>query len=253
MTTYNRPDYLHKVLNAFLWQVRPPDELVVADDGSGPETREVVEDFVRRAPFPVLHVWHEDKGFRTARIRNLATGRSSGDYLIFIDGDCVPGPRFVADHVRLARRGSFIQYKRILVQAKAARDLTGGESPVKLFRLWLTGEIKKLHLLVRVPGLAASRRGTKAMRTCNNLYGIFRDDLYRVNGWNERFEGWGREDSELGLRLQRSGCRRRDALFSAVVYHLHHEQIDRTNLENNERLLRAAWRGPVFTPDGLVK
>ena len=249
VTTYNNPRYLRKVLEGYIRQVRPPDELVVADDGSGPEARAVVEEFTRRASFTVIHAWQEDDGPRPARVRNLATRRSSGDYLVFTDGDCVPGPRFVADHVRLARRRSFVQGKRILVQAKAVGDFTGRESTAALLRLWFAGGIGKLHHLVRLSGLAVRRRGWKGIRGCN--LAVFRDDFYRVNGWNERFIGCWREDSELAVRLQRAGCRRRDALFSAVVFHLHHDKSDRGHREENDRLLEAAWSGPVFAPEGL--
>jgi len=102
VTTYNAPDYLSRVLDGYLFQERFPDELIVADDGSGAETAEVVERFALRSPFPVRHVWHEDRGFRAAAIRNEAVKAATADYLIFTDGDCIPHPSFVSDHLRLA-------------------------------------------------------------------------------------------------------------------------------------------------------
>jgi glycosyltransferase involved in cell wall biosynthesis len=251
VTTYESPAYLAKVLRGYLGQTRPPAELVVADDGSGSETRELVERFARAASFPLVHARQEDEGPRPARARNLATRRSSGDYLVFTDGDCVPGPRFVADHARLARRGSFVQGKRILVEARAVEGFTGRESTADLLRLWLKGGIRKPHLLLRVPGLAVGKTGPRGVRGCNMA--VFREDLYRVNGWNERFIGCWREDSELAVRLERSGCRRRDALFSAVVFHLHHDASDRGRREENDRLLARASEEPVFCEEGLVK
>ncbi len=254
VTTYNHPDYLGKVLNGYLRQRRTPDELVVADDGSGPETRAVVVEFARRAPFPLIHAWQEDHGPRPAAARNLATLRSSGDYLIFTDGDCVPGPHFVEDHARLARHGSFVQGKRIYVRAKAVDGLTGAEGFGRLLCLWLTGGINKPHHLIRIPGLAVHRNdpsGKRGIRSCN--LAVFREDLEQVNGWNERFIGCWREDSELVVRLQRAGCRRRDAYFSAVIFHLHHDESDRGHREENDRLLDVALEGPVFISEGLVK
>jgi len=134
--TYNRPHFLRRCLEGYLHQRLPPDELVVADDGSGPETAALVAQVAAAAPFPVRHVWHEDRGFRAAAIRNRGVAATEADYLLFTDDDCVPAPRLVADHRRAAERGCFVQGHRVLVGPEATatfdhRDLT----PVRLLAL----------------------------------------------------------------------------------------------------------------------
>jgi len=251
VATYNNPVYLEKVLAGYLCQTRPPDELIVGDDGSGPETRQVVDEFKARAPFSVIHARHEHDGFRLAAVRNMATRASSGEYLIHTDGDCIPGPRFVEDHIRLARKGSFIQGKRILIQEKAVQSFSGQETFCKLLTLWWGGGLKKLHLLFRLPGITVRKKGIRGVRGCNTAF--FREDLNKVNGWDERYTGWGREDSDLIVRLLRAGVHRRDALFSAVVFHLYHKEKGKDEASKNDSLLEQAWTGPVFVPNGLVK
>jgi glycosyltransferase involved in cell wall biosynthesis len=251
VTTYDNPFYLEKVLAGYLHQSKFPDELVVADDGSKDDTKLLIADYTRRAPFPIIHSWQPHDGPRVARARNLATKQSSSDYFIYTDGDCIPVPDFIKDHIRLVRPGSFVQGKRMLVQAKAVPNFTGQENALRLFGLWLAGGLKKAHLLIRIPGLAVTKNGVKGIRSCN--LAVFREDLYRVNGWNERFIGCWREDSELALRLLRSGCCRRDALFSAIVFHLHHETSDRGDKSMNEQMLEEAKTGPIFVPQGLLQ
>lgn len=253
VSTYNRPDYLSKVLEGYLRQSRPPDEIVVADDGSGPETRAVVDDFAGRAPFPVVHVWQEDEGFRLARIRNLASLRSSGDYLIFTDGDCVPSRHFIADHARLADPRSFVLGERISVRQAAVADFTGRETPGELLKLWLRGCLRRVMFfrLLHLPGTWWKGFKQVVARGCNTA--LFRDNLLRVNGWDERYEGWGPEDADLVIRLQGAGVKRRLAVCSAVVFHLDHAKQERDSLEQNRRLREAAWTAPISCVNGLAK
>lgn len=251
VTTYENPAFLRRVLDSYLRQSIFPFELVVADDGSGGDTRKVVEECAMRAPFPVIHARQEHDGPRLAKLRNLAALRASGDYLVYTDGDCVPGPRFVSDHSLLARKGFYTQGKRIYLGPAASQSFTGGESLPRLIAMRLSGRMDKAHLLIRIPGLALPVRGIRGTRSCN--LAVWKDDLLRVNGWNERFVGAWREDSEFALRLQRSGVRRKDAIFSAVLFHLFHGKSDRGRREENDRLLEEAYSAPVFAADGLVK
>ncbi|MBN1807531.1 MAG: glycosyltransferase family 2 protein [Planctomycetes bacterium] len=251
VATYNAPEYLRKVLAGFLVQTVRPHELVIADDGSGPETAGVVKEYSEKVDFPVMHTWQEDRGFRVAAARNNATRKATGDYLIYVDGDCIPGPRFVEDHMRVAARDRFIQGKRIMVTQAGKDDVDGSESLGELIRLLLSRKIKKAHHLLRIPGLAVKKRGMRGIRSCN--FALHRDNLEKVNGWNEEFEGWGREDSELAVRLVRVGVERRDLLFSGIVFHLPHEEHDQDGLANNNRLLKEAWEGPTFVKRGLER
>lgn len=237
LTTYNAPDYLAKVLHGYICQSRLPDELIVADDGSDRRTADLVNSFSKLASFPVSHVWQEDLGFRAAAIRNKAVIASSSDYLVFTDGDCVPHPCFVADHLRLATHGWFIQGKRMLLAEDVSLEFTF-PGFAGLLALAVKGRLSGLHHLLRVPGFAPEKTGLRGIKTCN--FALFRDDLLAVNGFNEDFVGWGREDAELAARLFKSGLRRKDPLFSAMVFHLWHPGNSRATLAENDRMLDEA-------------
>ncbi len=241
ITTYNRPDYLRKVLEGVLLQRPLPFEILVADDGSDEGTKKVVEEFRIMAPCPLVHVWQEDRGFRLAKIRNEAIKNAAGDYLIFLDGDCVPCRSFIADHIALAEKGCFFQGKRMLLKSGASADLDASRSGEIFFLLGLVlrGGVSNCHHILRLPFFPALKsRDLKGMRGCN--MGFYREDLLAVNGFNQDFVGWGREDSELAVRLYRYGLKRRTHPFMAICLHLWHEENTRDRLGVNDELLRGA-------------
>jgi glycosyltransferase involved in cell wall biosynthesis len=129
ITTYERPDALAAVLATVARQSSPPDELIVADDGSGADTREVCEGFSATTPLHVHYVRQDHEGFRLARLRNLATARTSNPYIVFIDGDMLLHPHFIADHRRIARRGYFTQGVRIPISAPLTAHLLSASLP----------------------------------------------------------------------------------------------------------------------------
>lgn len=245
VTTYNQPRMLAQVLEGYLAQSDRDFEVIVADDGSTRETREVVESFARRAPFPVRHVWQEDRGFRAAAVRNRAVAATGAGYVVFTDGDCVPPAHFVESHRRLASPGHFTAGNRILLAERFTQRVLDERLPVQSWslgrwlRAWREGDINRPWPLARLPlgrlrRLAGRRwRGAK---TCN--LGVFRADLLRVDGFDEAYEGWGMEDSDLVIRLIRSGVRRTSARFAAPVLHLWHREYDRSRLPENQRQLK---------------
>ena len=247
VSTYNNPGYLKKVLKGITLQTQPPYEALIADDGSGPDTAEAVGHWLNKPlPFPVFHLWQEDNGFRAAKIRNEAIRRSSGDYIITLDGDCVPERHFIRDHASLAQKGFFFQGKRLLIGKRAS----GFFDPVLasngyLLSLLLKGELKNSHHLLRLPFLPGFRDASlKGTRSCN--MGFFREDLIAVNGFNEDFVGWGREDSELAARLYKYGLNRKSHPFRALCFHLWHEGNDRSGLEKNEKILNDVLASPEY-------
>ncbi len=255
MTTYNRPTALKRVLEGLGCQTRLPDEVIVADDGSGSDTAAVIERFQKTSPFLLEHVWHSDRGFRAAAIRNKAIRKSTGKYLVSLDGDCIPEKHFVEDHLKLARRGSFFQGKRILIGRELSglftcRDVDTFYKKMKF--LFKTG-IGNRHHLVRIPFLPAMLSSNLGgVRSCN--MGFFRDDIYAVNGFNEDFSGWGREDSELVVRLYNYGLKRANHPFKAVCCHLWHTENDRSRLGFNDTLLkRGIETGIIACTNGLEK
>jgi glycosyltransferase involved in cell wall biosynthesis len=245
ITTYNQPAMLAAVLEGYLAQADAGFEVVVADDGSTVETAEVVADVARRASVPVRHVWQEDRGFRAAAIRNRAVAATSAPYVVFTDGDCVPPPDFVSAHRRLARRGRFVAGNRILLGERFSERVLAERLPIhrwsrsRWIEAWRRGDVNRPWPVVPLPlGPLRRLRGRqwKGAKTCN--LAVFRDDLVRIDGFDESYAGWGMEDSDLVVRLIRAGLRRTSARFAAPVFHLWHREYDRSRLPENQRQLR---------------
>lgn len=239
VNTFNQPDYLARVLAAITRQTRLPDEVLVADDGSGDETRQVMAKWAGTQTFRTEHVWQKNEGFRRSRILNQAIAHARSEYVVFLDGDTVPHPQFVADHRALAAPGSFVQGHRALIEQRAAAEFGKGDFTEDRSRaLWsrqLRGWANSFRWPIAYKRFRADLRG---IRGCN--LGIWRSDLMRVNGYNEAFTGWGREDAELAARLMNSGVRRRNARGWALCYHLWHPPASRAGLPANDGLLAAA-------------
>jgi len=245
ITTYNRPDALAAVLEGCLVQTDQNFEVIVADDGSTQDTADLIATYQARAPFAIKHVWQEDAGFRAAAIRNRALAATLADYIVFIDGDCVPPAKFVAAHRRLAERGWFLSGNRLMLTPAFTEQVLRDRLPIHLWRTqdWLQarwhGQIERLLPLLRLPGLGWLRkqlpRRWQGAKTCN--LSAWREDLLRVNGLDESYTGWGLEDSDLVIRLLRSGIYNKSARFAVPVFHLWHRENDRSNLaENRQRL-----------------
>jgi len=244
VTTYERPDALARVLESVAAQSRLPDELIIADDGSGSATAEVIRDFAATASFPVHHVWQPHDGFRAGRARNRAIARARCEYLVLVDGDMVLDPRFVADHVALARRGWFSQGVRIRLDARATQRLLAPGSALPGLGSAGLGVLRRTYAL-RSPALARRLRLAAnrviALKACNQ--GFWRDDLVAVNGFDETMTGWGAEDKELCARLSNAGTRRQTLLFAALAWHLEHPPADRLAADANA----ARWKETVRT------
>ena len=251
ITTYNWPQALALVLDSALLQKCLPCEVLVADDGSTEETRQLVEEVASRSSVVVKHVWQEDKGFRAARSRNLAIAQASGDYIVLVDGDMLLAPTFLGDHAFLARSGQFIQGSRVLLSAQLSQQALTDHLPKGLFWQAGVGNRKNLvHSLFLARLFSRQKTGYGGIRTCN--FSFWRDDAMKVNGFNEDFIGWGREDSEFAVRLLNSGLRRLNARFSAVALHIHHPFQDRQMLPANDALLAEAINSrKVWCDNGL--
>ncbi len=245
VTTYNRPDALAAVLEGFLAQTDPNFELLVADDGSSPDTAQQVQAFKARAPFSVQHIWHEDQGFRAAAIRNRALAATHADYIIFTDGDCVPLQHFVALHRLLSEAGYFLSGNRVLLSERFTQQILTEKIPVHAwhFNAWIIAKLSnKINRLMpflnlsKIPYLRKNNgQSWRGAKTCN--LSAWRKDLWQVNGLDESYTGWGQEDSDLVVRLIRSGILNKSARFAAPVLHLWHPENDRSHLkENQERL-----------------
>ena len=239
VTTYNWKEALDLTFRSLARQAVMPMEIIIADDGSRTDTAELVQDWSGRLPVPVRHLWQEDAGFRLARSRNRAIAASRGDYVILIDGDMVLHEQFVSDHARAARHGYFVQGVRLLTRpATARRMLREGILDLGFFS---PGIRRRRHTIRNhaLSWLLYQRVHThqKAIRGSNQAY--WRDDLLRVNGFDERMVGWGREDNEIAARCYYIGVRRRNLKFAALAIHLYHDARYPVGSNPNDPILRA--------------
>ena len=241
VNTFNQPDYLGRVLAAVSHQTQRPDEVLLADDGSGDETRVVFERWAGAQTFRTGHVWQKNEGFRRSRILNQAIALARSNYLVFLDSDTVPHPRFVTDHQAQAADGFFVQGHRALIGQRAAEWFGKNDFAADRFRALRLGQLGGWKHAFHWPRpLRRVRHDLNGIRGCN--LGIWRDPLVKVNGYNEAFVGWGREDSELAVRLMNAGVRRLDVRGWALCFHLWHPPASRGNLSANDRLLEETRR-----------
>jgi glycosyltransferase involved in cell wall biosynthesis len=244
ISTYNRPDALQAVVEACFAQTDTDFEIIIADDGSGQATRDCVTALIARSPVPMQHAWQPDDGFRLAMARNRGTLAASGQYMVFLDGDCIPQRDFIAQHRKLAQKGYMVTGSRILLsEAFTARvlaehiDLPGVSAGAKL-GLRLKGHMNKvLQMFLRLPdiGRAKHRFTWRRIKGCN--LAMWRSDLETINGFDESFCGWGHEDSDLVVRMFNAGIMRKDGAFATEVLHLWHREATRDQATSNRHLV----------------
>jgi len=222
-------------------QSQQPFEVIIADDGSSDSTADLIKTLQPQLTYSLLYIWQEDKGFRAAKARNKAVAASTGDYLIFIDGDCIPQTDFIKKHNQLAEKNCFIAGNRILLSKKFTEQL---KEPVWNWKIsqwifpYLRRDINRLLPLIRLPISLLGKHYKKkwqGAKTCN--LAVWRDDFNTINGFDENFLGWGHEDADLVVRLLCNKVLRKEGRFAVPVLHLWHAEADRSNeKENRQRL-----------------
>ncbi len=239
ITTYNWPSALSLCLQSVFQQTVLPQEVIIADDGSGNDTAELINSLALQTSVPVIHSWQPDCGFRAARSRNKAIVRATGDYLIFIDGDIIVDKNFVADHLNFSRPNTFIQGSRVLLGRNISDKVIKQEKLPRFPFSVFAADIGNRKNCLRWPLLTSlcSRidEHFSGSKTCN--FSLWRKDIVAVNGFNEAFVGWGREDSELVVRLLNSGTKRLKLRFSGRAFHLYHPESERKLLSSNDSIL----------------
>ena len=250
ISAYNQRNSLAKVFQGLSLQTSQPDEILIADDGSDGSTRELIDRWRREALAPVRHFWHPDNGFRKTTILNKAVAAATGDYLVFLDGDCVPHRLFIADHQALAERGFWVQGRRCFVREPFVADFVPGKTV--LWRWTLRGRVSRPHKSFRLPfPLIFRNQKQRGILGCNMAY--WRDDVVAVNGFDESYIGRGMgADSDLGSRLYNLGHWRKFVYGRALVYHLDHPIMPRPHFaQNRARLLEVIRTGKTRCERGL--
>ncbi|MBN8577801.1 MAG: glycosyltransferase family 2 protein [Cytophagales bacterium] len=236
ITTYNRKDALELVLLSALKQSDPPQEILVADDGSRADTGELVLKYATQSKIPIIHCWQEDTGFRLAAVRNLAIAKARYDYIIMVDGDMILHRHFVRSHSKYAAPNRFLQGSRVLLNSKLTQHALNKR--LINFSFFLRGLGNRLNALY-LPWLSRlfSREINDLTRTrgCNQSFWLI--DLKEVNGFNEDFVGWGREDTEFMVRMLNSGKHCFKIKLEGFGYHLYHPESSKAMLPANQKIL----------------
>lgn len=263
ISTYDHPEWLRKVLEGFRYQLHREFELVIADDGSGADTREVIDRFRSSSGIPVIHVWQPDEGFQKSRILNKAIEAATSDYLVFTDGDCIPRRDFLKVHAKRAEKGRFLSGGYFMLPMETSKAITDADiaSGNAFLADWLqdhglpwTFRLLKLTARGRIQQFLNFITPTRPTWNGHNASG-WKSDLVAVNGFNEDMK-YGGQDRELGERLVNLGIRGKQIRYSAVCIHLDHKRSWKTaeSIAFNKSV-RAHTRKEklTWTPQGIVK
>ena len=235
ITTFNWPAALDLVLSSVELQTQAPGEIHIADDGSGEETRAVVEKWKKELNIPLYHHWHEDNGFRPNPMRNESAASATSDLLITIDGDMIMHPHFVADHINFSKTGHFIQSRRVRLN----QELTDTAQRDGLFKFSLFAKgIERRFQAVHYRPLAwlMTSVDTKMRHIRGANMSMWRSDFIAINGLNEDIEGWGFEDHDLTARFYNLGLKRTYVRQAALAYHLEHHNRSRESKAKNKEI-----------------
>ena len=246
LATYNWPQALKLCLESLATQTDKNFEIIIGDDGSTESTKKVIDSFMDLYPIAIKHLWQEDHGFRKTKILNQAINAAHGDYLVFLDGDCIVQPDFVARHRELAQKGCMVTGSRVLLDKGLTQELLSW--PQWSFQKFssgllgkrLSGGINK-YLPLKIKLGDGSWRDYKKfvwrrIKGCNMA--CWKADAKAINGFDETMTGWGHEDADFVFRLQHHGITRKSGSWSTEVLHLFHKINDQSNAAENARRVR---------------
>ncbi len=250
ISTYNKPDFLALVLLSLMRQKVFPDEVVIANDGSGPDTSALIAKYEKRADFPIMDVWQQDSGFRKCRILNQSIASCTGDFIVIIDGDMILHRSFIEDHIAFAQPGRYTQGRRISLRRRMSqRALLDQRTTFSFFTPGLNRRPQAIRSRWLARRVSKENKSLHNSRGCNQAF--WKSDLIAVNGFNEDFEGWGMEDTELVQRLHQKNISRIYLRHAALAYHLWHEELPRDQVGRNARLLEAGVEGNGWCDQGI--
>ena len=239
VTTYNWPKALEVCMESVLRQTVIPKEIIIADDGSKQETADLIKKMQKSNPnIKIIHSWQEDKGFRLSMSRNKAISKATGEYIIIIDGDLLLERHFIQDHIENKEKGYFIQGSRVIMSEDKSKEIFKGklpEMPLALIEKGFKNKANMIRNTLLSKMFVKKDKKQSGIRGCNMSF--FKEDLVKVNGFEEEIQGWGREDSEIAVRLFNNGISKKRLKFKALTYHIYHNENDRSKLKENDEFL----------------
>ena len=246
LATYNWPQALKLCLESLATQSDLNFEIIIADDGSTENTKQIIDAFRANHSLTITHLWQEDQGFRKTKILNQAIAAAQGDYLVFLDGDCIVQPDFVARHRELAQKGYLVTGSRVLLSEKLTQELlTWSAWDFKRFKARLPSERLKGGINKYLPLILKLGNGVwrdykkfvwRRIKGCNMA--CWKADAQAIDGFDESMTGWGHEDADFVFRLQRHHIKRKSGSWSTEVFHLFHKIHDQSNAAENARRVR---------------
>ena len=262
MSTYNQPKHLELALAGLQIQTEKNFELQIADDGSRSETSDLIEKYMDRVPFQLVHSWQQDLGYRKTKILNEAIRKSKADYFIFIDGDCIPHKDFVKNHLQYRQKGYYLAGRRVELGPKFSEQLTA--------EMVLSGDLNRPNMGVllstfekdseywhrSIPIYNSFMRNLLKMDRIDDLKGcnfsVDRESLFKVNGFDEDYEGYAREDTDIELRFQFLGLKIKSLKGLAIQYHVWHDRLSESE-GNKLKLKELSQRQSAVCKNGIVK
>jgi len=234
IATYNWPKALELVLLSILKQSVLPNEILIADDGSTKETRQIIKSYSSKFKSGINHIWQKNEGFQKTSILNKSIAKANGEYIIQIDGDIIIHTHFIRDHIKMAKEGFFIHGSRTFLNEKTTRNsIANSMINFSIFSSGITNRFNSLHSLLLSKILSNTNKKLKGTRGCN--FSFWKKDFIKVNCYNEDMTVWEKEDTELSVRLMNSGLQK--LKYLAVCYHLHHKILSKEGLNINNSIL----------------
>jgi glycosyltransferase involved in cell wall biosynthesis len=243
-------------LKTVLQQSILPAEVVIADDGSAEGTSSLIKEFQKNFPVPLKHAWHPDEGFRAAAIRNKGIALCTTGYIVQIDGDIIIHPKFIEDHLEMQRAGHFMVGSRVMLSPEQTERLIkqGYVDFKKLSREKLALNGLRNRFLRNLLARLYKTKGKHKFYAKGANIAFYKNDILRINGYNETFVGWGSEDRDVAIRLMNAGVKKLSIKMGAVCYHLYHKLNERNNeLHNEDLMYEAISKKLVWAENGLDK
>lgn len=236
IATYNWPQALELVLLSVLRQTCLPNQIIIADDGSTQTTQQLAKQYSNKFNPKLIHIWQENNGFQKTKILNKAVAKAKGDYIIQIDGDIILHEDFVNDHIKAAKKNTFIHGSRVFInQAGTKKVLNNLPFQFSLFNPLLSNRLNGIRSEFLSKIMSKRNKSLKGTRGCN--FSFWKQDFLLANGYNEDMVGWGKEDTELSARFINLGMKKNNLKCLAICYHLHHKILSKEGLNVNTKIL----------------